>query len=47
VAELDALRAKFDDRLAALRAPDAGDRLRKLARRPARLHGKVKAGTGF
>jgi prevent-host-death family protein len=46
-AALDALRQKFDKRLAALRAPGAGDRLRALARRPARLHGKVKAGSGF
>jgi PHD/YefM family antitoxin component YafN of YafNO toxin-antitoxin module len=45
--ELDALRQRFDERLAALRAPDAGDRLRALARRPARLGGKVKAGKGF
>lgn len=47
VAELDRLRHKFDERLAALRTPGTGDRLRRIARRPARLHGKVKAGTGF
>jgi len=46
-AALDALRRKFDERLAALRARGAGDRLRALARRPARLHGKVRAGSGF
>ena len=45
--ELDVLRRRFDERLAALRAPDAGDRLRAVARRPARLGGKVKAGSGF
>jgi len=46
-AALDTLRRKFDKRLEALRAPGAGDRLRALARRPARLHGKVKAGSSF
>jgi PHD/YefM family antitoxin component YafN of YafNO toxin-antitoxin module len=44
--ELDALRQQFDERLAVLRAPGADDRLRALARRPARLGGKVKAGKG-
>ena len=33
--------------LAALEAPDAGDRLRELARAPARLEGRVKAGSGY
>jgi hypothetical protein len=41
------LRRKFDERLAALNAPGAGDRLRAAGRRPARLHGKVKAGASF
>lgn len=45
--ELEALRRRFDNRLAALRAPDAGARLRSLMRGPARLRGKVKAGTGY
>jgi len=45
--ELDALRLRFDDRLAALRAPQAGARLRSVMRGPARLRGKVKAGTGY
>ena len=45
--KLDALRQKFDERLAALRAPGAADRLRALARKPARLGGKVKAGKSF
>ena len=43
---LDALRNRFDARLASLEAPDAGDRLRKMARSGAKLSGKVKAGTG-
>ncbi len=45
--ELDALRRRFDDRLAVLQAPGAGDRLRAVMRRPSRLRGKVKAGTGY
>lgn len=44
--ELDALRARFDQRLAALRAPGAGARLRSVMHGRARLGGKVKAGTG-
>ena len=44
---LDALRQRFDDRLASLQAADAGDRLRGLLRGPARLDGKVRAGKGF
>lgn len=43
-ATLDALRSRFDARLKALKAPDAGDRLLAAARAPVRLHGKVKAG---
>ncbi|MGO4549724.1 type II toxin-antitoxin system Phd/YefM family antitoxin [Lysobacter sp. 2RAF19] len=43
-AALDALRTRFDARLAALQAPDAGDRLRKVARGGAKLSGKVKSG---
>lgn len=41
---LDALRQRFDARLAALQADDAGDRLRALMQRPARLDGDVVAG---
>lgn len=41
---LDALRARFDERLASLRAADAGSRLRGVMRGPAKLGGKVKAG---
>jgi PHD/YefM family antitoxin component YafN of YafNO toxin-antitoxin module len=43
--ELESLRRRYDERLAALLAPDAGMRLRSAMRRPARLRGKVKAGT--
>lgn len=43
---LDTLRRRFDQRLASLQADDAGDRLRGLMDGPARLHGKVRAGTG-
>ena len=46
-AELDALRLRFDDRLARLRAPGAGARLRSVMRGRPRLRGKVKAGTGY
>ncbi|GAB7541641.1 type II toxin-antitoxin system Phd/YefM family antitoxin [Cupriavidus sp. 8B] len=46
-ATLEALRKRFDERLASLDANDAGDRLRALASQPARLDGKVKAGTGY
>jgi PHD/YefM family antitoxin component YafN of YafNO toxin-antitoxin module len=45
--ELEALRLRFDERLAALRTSDAGDRLRSVTRRPAKLRGKVKAGTRY
>lgn len=42
---LDTLRHRFDERLAALQDAEAGTRLRKVMRGPAKLHGKVKAGT--
>lgn len=45
--ELDGLRRGFDERLAALRRKGAGDRLRSVMRRPARMQGRVKAGTGY
>lgn len=45
--ELDTLRRRFDQRLAALQAPDAGDRLRSAMRGPAKLGGKVKAGARY
>lgn len=41
---LEALRRRFDERLAARGAADAGDRLRSLMREPVRLKGEVKAG---
>ncbi len=45
--DLALLRRRFDERLAALRKPDAGDRLRSVMRSPARLRGKVKAGNSY
>jgi PHD/YefM family antitoxin component YafN of YafNO toxin-antitoxin module len=45
-ADLATLRRRFDERLAALREPKAGDRLRSVMREPAQLRGRVKAGTG-
>lgn len=44
--ELDALRRRFDERLAALDAPDAAARLRRVMRGRTRLRRKVKAGAG-
>jgi len=44
---LDALRHRFDERLASLQAADAGDRLRSLMRGPAKLGGKVKVGASY
>ena len=44
---LDALRHRFDERLTVLQTPDAGDRLRSVMHGPAKLGGKVKAGTGY
>jgi len=41
---LETLRRSFDERLASLHAPDAGDRLRALINEPTRLGGRVKAG---
>lgn len=43
---LEALRARFDQRLAALQAADAGERLRAVLSGPAALHGEVEAGRG-
>ncbi len=45
--ELARLRHRFDTRLAVLRAPRAGERLRAVVKGPARLRGKVKAGTSY
>lgn len=44
---LQVLREQFDMRLAALGAPDAGDRLRDLMRRPGKLDGAVRAGESY
>jgi len=44
---LTALRQDFDERLAVLQQAQAGERARDLLRRPARLNGSVKAGTGY
>lgn len=44
---LDQLRHRFDERLASLQGPDAGERLRAMMHGPARLKGEVKAGTGY
>ena len=41
---LEALRHRFDERMAALNAPDAGERLRSLMLAPVRLNGELKAG---
>jgi len=41
---LEELRARFDERLVALAADDAGERLRAVMRAPAALAGEVKAG---
>jgi prevent-host-death family protein len=46
-AALEALRRRFDDRLASLQAADAGDRLRSVMSSPARLDGQFKAGSDF
>jgi len=46
-ADLEALRRRFDERLAVLRSDDAGDRLRAVLRQPARLGGRVRSGAGF
>ena len=44
---LNALRKRFDDRLKALKAPDAAAKLLAAARKPVKLHGKVKAGKSY
>jgi PHD/YefM family antitoxin component YafN of YafNO toxin-antitoxin module len=45
--DLAQLRKRFDERLTALGAPKAGERLRSVMQGPARLHGKVKAGKTY
>lgn len=44
---LQALRDRFDARLAMLDAPDAGDRLRQVMSDPGTLEGRVKAGETY
>ncbi len=44
-AALEALRKRFDERLASLQEPDAGDKLRSIMNSPARLDGKLGAGS--
>jgi prevent-host-death family protein len=46
-ADLDALRRRFDERLAVLHEDDAAERLRAAMRKPVKLQGKVRAGSGF
>ena len=46
-AALDALRRKFDERLASLQAPDAGEKLDAIFDGPLKLGGKVIAGEGY
>ena len=46
-AALAGLRERFDERLAVLQERSAGERLRAALKAPARLHGKVKAGTRY
>lgn len=41
--DLDSLRRRFDERLAVLKTDDAGDRLRAVIRKPAKLGGKVRS----
>jgi PHD/YefM family antitoxin component YafN of YafNO toxin-antitoxin module len=45
--DLALLRRRFDERLDALRKPDAAQRLRSIMRGPAKLRGKVKTGTSY
>lgn len=44
---LQRLRQRFDDRLAVLDSAAAGNKARTLLRKPARLKGKVVAGSGY
>lgn len=46
-AALDALRCKFDARLASLKAPGASETLRDILRKPLKLEGKVIAGDSY
>ena len=44
---LDGLRRQFDERLACLKAPGAGDALRDFMCKPLKLEGRVLAGETF
>ena len=44
---LEVLRSDFDQRLAALATPDAGERLRDVLAQPTALGGAVRAGEGY
>ena len=44
---LETLRGKYDERLAPLSAPDAGEKLRAILRKPLDLKGEVIAGQDF
>ena len=44
---LDTLRSDFDERLAALATPDAGERLRDVFGQSPALGGQVRAGQGY
>ena len=44
-ATLEALRQRFDQRLAALQAPGSAKRMRGVMRAPAKLNGALKAGS--
>lgn len=44
---LDALRRRFDERLASLKAPDAGKKLDSIFDKPLELGGRVIAGESF
>lgn len=46
-AALDVLRRKFDERLASLDTPGAGEKLRNILRKPLDLGGKVMAGHDY
>jgi len=45
--DLALLRRRFDERLAALAKPEAGDHLRSVMRTAAKLRGRVKAGETY
>ncbi|MDI1252452.1 type II toxin-antitoxin system Phd/YefM family antitoxin [Thermomonas sp.] len=46
-AALDVLRRKFDKRLESLDAPDAGEKLRDILRKPLDLAGEIMAGKHY